>query len=120
MPGANTAATCSEELLDRNEGVTKAVGVMEVGRDSRGNRDASAVADELWKPPLEGWVYAWLLNTYPVASGDSWNAKDLDSQFKPSHLVLEPHACKVTRDIKFIFNHPPYLAGMRFGEQNGG
>lgn len=24
------------------------------------------------------------------------------------------------REIKFIFNHPPYLAGMSFGEQKGG
>lgn len=113
MSGTNAAATYSEKLLDKNEGVTKAIGFMEVGRDS------SAVADELWKPPLEGWVYAWLLSTYPVASGDSWKAKNLDSQIKPSHLVLEPNVFKVMREIKFTFNHPLYLAGMSFGEQKG-
>lgn len=91
-----------------------------MGRDSSDNRDASAVAAELRKPPLESWACAWLLNTYHVASGDSWKAKDLDSQFKPCHLVLEPSAFKVMREIKVIFNHPPYLAGMSFGEQKGG
>lgn len=92
VPGTHAAATYPGEMLDRNKGVRKVVEIMEETRTGRwqiveAHRDSSVRVDKLWKLPLEGWLRAWPLSTFPMASDDFWQSMGLD------HSWSQPTPC---------------------------
>lgn len=124
VPGTDTAATyqkkCCTEMKDsgkwwrvwRRPGQGAAI--------AKANGDSLLRADGLWNFPFGGWLL-WLAPEH-TPCGLWWllASQGLGSQLKRSLPLLEPNVFDTMWEIKFVFNHSPYLVVVSLGEQKGG
>lgn len=114
----STVETCSGEMLDRNEGIRKVVERMEETKTGRqqtveANGDGCLCNVNGLRALHPKADFSAGLSTLPQTSGDSSQAKDLNPSLSYTiHPLLEPNVLRAMREIKFVFNHPPYFGDM--------